>query len=437
VGRVFSPWYAVPAMKSMLAGFVLVMLTCACSSSESSDEATGGSAAGGTGGEESRGNGGGDAGADVGGGGEGGAVVVDTESRTFDADDERFVYVGRFDFSDPAAPRTSAPAATIAARFRGVGLTVHLDDPELRNSFDVLVDDLPAIKLEPERDSTEYPIDLELEYGAHLVRIVKRTESTFGISTFLGLTIDGQLLDAPAPGAHTIEVIGDSITAGAGVEATDENSRECNTWGALNNARLSFAGVVGRMFGADTYITASSGIGLTRNYEAAREPTMADVYEDLFLEQEDSPEWDRSDFEPDAVLVALGTNDFSLGDTLGSDTPREDMDPEVFTAAYIDFVDRLQGYYPDAEFFCVASNMLSDGWPEADDTFGTDQEEALMAVAEHYADQGMDNVHYVDVFSLSGKGCSSHPDVAQSEYTANEVADEMESVLGWDRVWEP
>ena len=363
--------------------------------------------------------------------------MVDTETRTFDADDERFKYVGRFDFSDPAAPRTSAPAATVAARFRGVGLTVHLDDPGLRNSFDVLVDDLPAIVLRPERDTTEYPIELDLEYTQHSVRVVKRTESSFGVYTFLGLEVDGQLLDAPEPAPHTIEVIGDSITAGAGVEANDENSGRCSNWGELNNARLSFGGVVGRIFGADTYITASSGIGLMRNYEAARLPTMADVYEDLFLEQEDSPEWDRADFEPDAVLVALGTNDFSPGDTLGTDTQREDMDPAVYTEAYVAFVERLLQYYPDAHIFAVTSNMLSDGWPETDDTFGTDQEDALAAAVAHFNDQGVDTVHFVDVTALAGKGCDSHPNVVQQEFTAKEVRNDIIDVLDWEAVWSP
>ncbi len=370
-------------------------------------------------------------------GGAGSSAPVDTETRTFQADDARFTYVGRFDFSDPAAPRTSAPAATVAARFRGVGLTVHLEDEAVRNSFDVIVDDRPAALLRPAIGKTEYPIDVELEYGPHLVRIVKRTESSFGTATFLGLTVDGRLLDPPAPAPYTIEVIGDSITCGAGVEATDENRSQCSTWGRLNNARLSFGGVVGRMFGADTYITASSGIGLLRNYETARAPTMADVYEDLFLEAEDSPGWDRSAFAPDAILVALGTNDFSLGDTTGTDAEREDMDPVVYTEAYIDFVDRLLGYYPDTHVFCISSNMLSDGWPHEDDTFRSDQEDSLAAAVDHFVDQGADNVHFVDVFSLSGAGCDSHPDIEQQEYTAGEVARAMSDALGWKTVWEP
>ncbi len=402
----------------------LAFLALACSSTpETSREPGPGGGAGGAGAENA--------------GGEGGDLVVDTEERTFDADDDGFQYIGRFDFSDPAAPQTSAPAATVAARFRGVGLTVHLEDPRVRNSFDVLIDDLPAVVVRPKIDTTEYPIDVELEYGEHSVQIVKRTESSFGISTFLGLTVEGQLLDAPEPAPYTIEVIGDSITAGAGVEANDENSSDCSNWGELNNARLSFGGVVGRMFGADTYITASSGIGLMRNYESDRVPTMADVYEDLFLEHEDSPEWDRSEFEPDAVLVALGTNDFSPGDTTGTDTPREDMDPAAYTEAYIAFVERLMEYYPDAHIFAVSSNMLSDGWPEADDTFRTDQEDALAAAVAYFNDEGADNVHFVDVFSLSGKGCDSHPDIGQQEYTAGEVAGDMADALGWELVWEP
>src|SRR5690606_16505585 len=84
---------------------------------------------------------------------------VDTTTRTYDADDERIQYMGRFDFADPKAPKTTAPAAQFTIRFSGDGVTVRMRDQfrygKYRNHFDVVVDGeiVTKVALEQGEDS--------------------------------------------------------------------------------------------------------------------------------------------------------------------------------------------------------------------------------------------------------------------------------------------
>jgi lysophospholipase L1-like esterase len=151
------------------------------------------------------------------------------------------------------------------------------------------------------------------------------------------------------------------------------------------------------------------------------------VYELLYPEQEDSPEYDRSSFVPDVVVVALGTNDFSPGDS-----ERPPLDVEPYVEAYIEFVERLRGYYPDAHIFCLSSPMLGDGWPDSNYKSSSNLIETIHAVEDHFADEGDDLVHAFEVSKLSGLGCGTHPNVAQHETLGEELAAEIAGIVGWE-----
>src|SRR5262245_29353605 len=107
-------------MKSLIfrsALFSCLLGACAvgCSDGKSATGNTGGS-----------GNAGG---AGAGGAGTGGAAPTgDITSHTYGYDDEGIVYSGRILFADGKAPRFSAPAVTISARFKGVSAAMTIND---------------------------------------------------------------------------------------------------------------------------------------------------------------------------------------------------------------------------------------------------------------------------------------------------------------------
>jgi len=174
-------------------------------------------------------------------------------------------------------------------------------------------------------------------------------------------------------------------------------------------------------------VTAVSGIGLVRNYSFKYDARpMPAVYDLLFVELETSPAWDPASWVPDAIVIGLGTNDFSPGD---SDRPK--MEISLFTTTYIDFVSKLRGYYANAQIFVISSPMLGDGWPAPTDTSLTDQKTALTAVEEHFSAAGDTKVHKFFMTKLIGTGCGTHPDVEQHAYLAKELSTFVKSTMGW------
>ncbi len=362
-----------------------------------------------------------------------GSSSTDTSSRTYAPDDPDIQYTGRIDFSDARAPKFSAPGVYLKARFRGTSAAVMLEDEfkwgSNRNYYDVIIDDAPVVKLTPERMVTRYEVASGLENKEHSITLVKRTEASIGYCKFLGFEFAGEILPAPKRRTRRMEFIGDSITCGTGDEAV-VNSPQCleDGWGQpYNNVRLSYGPVLANALGADYHVSAVSGIGLVRNYSFKYDPRpLPEVYDSLFFERTDSPGWDPKKFVPQVIVIALGTNDFSPGDS-----ERPSMEVDTFVTAYIKFIDKLRGYYPKAEIFCASSPMLGDRWPSPTDTFATDQKNAITKVVEELNARGDAKVHKVFVPQIVGMGCTTHPSVDQHAAMASLLEGIITSTLGW------
>ncbi|MBN1611952.1 MAG: hypothetical protein JW940_35300 [Polyangiaceae bacterium] len=293
--------------------------------------------------------------------------VGDTTVRTVRADDEEhLLYSGRIDFTDPEAPTFSAPGVLVSAKFTGVSVSVLLEDAFNGINYANVVVDGTQYKIRPERSKDEYPVVSDLPYGEHTVQLGKRTEASQGRMTFRGFKFGGTPLPAPGRPKRRIEIIGDSISCGSGDEAYS-GSLECDNALAYENATVTYGAVLARNLDAEYHITAVSGIGTIRNYNCADVNTMPKVYDRLFLEQEDSPIWDTGQFRPDAIIVALGTNDFSP-DNCHKPPLSVECDPEnyeLFVSTLSEFVgSTLRGYYPKAHIFLTSSPLLGDGWPD-------------------------------------------------------------------------
>lgn len=378
------------------------------------------------------------------GGSEGGAdtggPADDLSLKTYDADDPRIQYSGRVDFSDPKAPLYSAPGVYVTTHFRGVSAAVRFDDQFVydvnRNFYEVIVDDRPPVKLAPDKGVDKYLVAADLENTEHSLTFVKRTESALGWTRFKGFEFAGEIADPPPKPTRRMVFLGDSITCGSGNEAAN-NSPECSQdcyynpggWGQpYHDNWLSYGAVTARALAAEYHVTAVSGIGLVRNYSFLYDARpLPAVYDLTFLElQQGSPAWDPQAFVPDVVVIALGTNDFSPGDS-----PRPPMTVPEFTAAYVAFVHQLRGHWPDAHIFAASSPMLGDGYPSPTDQYLTDQKAALAAVEAEFAGSGDAMVHKFYTTKLYGEGCGTHPSVAQHAAMADELASFIRTTVGW------
>ncbi|MGC1376571.1 MAG: SGNH/GDSL hydrolase family protein [Anaerolineales bacterium] len=359
--------------------------------------------------------------------------TFDLTTQVYSPENSNIQYTGRIDFSNPQEPKFSAPGVIIQARFCGVSAAVLLEDEfrwgTYRNYFDVLIDGVAVLKLAPQKSVTRYAVVANLPDSEHTIALVKRTEACVGYTKFLGFEFAGEILPAPARPARRIEVIGDSISCGSGNEALNE-SPQCleDGWGQpYCNARLAYGPVLARKLNAECHLTAVSGIGLVRNYSFQFDSRpLPDVYDLLFVEHVFSPRWDHTKFIPDAVVVALGSNDFSPGES-----ERCLLSQDVFVRAYTELVQKLRGYYPDAHIFCISSPMLHDGWPEETNQFATDLVQSVTKVADEFNKNGDAKVHKFLVKAINGTGCGTHPSVEQHADTANELEPFIATVMGW------
>ena len=363
--------------------------------------------------------------------------------------DARLQYEGRFDFSDAERPVASASGVTVTAKFRGDSLRVALEDQFLWNSttnvnqgyYDVIIDGGEPVKLVPEKGVTSYDVPVALECGEHTLTLMKRTEANMGNFTFLGFEVDELLEPDPKP-ERRILVIGDSITCGSGTDAQD-GSAECTSDNATGywaqpyeSAYQAWGSVLAREVGAERHTICESGKGLVRNYSDQYDARpIPDVYDLTFIESnqaDTTPMWDPSTYVPDAILIGLGTNDFSPGEG-GADNPRESLAVSEFVEQFIAFIDRLKGYYPGVSVFLVSSPILGDGWPRAEDSFRSDQLQAHDEVVAHYADATDVSVEAIVVAKIYPvHGCSGHPDAAEhASMTLQDIVPPFRDAMGW------
>jgi hypothetical protein len=422
----------------MFAAAVMAVALGACAASP---ERSGGSPTGGSSGglaEQTGGPG-------AGGAGGGGGGLVDTTTRAYPADDPGIQYLGRVSFTNPKQPRFDLGGVQISARFNGTAVAASLKD-EFRygkyvNSYDAVVDGVTVMKLVPQSGVEKYVIATGLPPGEHQVTLVKRTEAAAGAGWFSGFAFAGEILPAGIPaGSHPtrrIELIGDSITAGSGVEAAN-GTPPCtgppDGWGLMvENAYKSYGPLVSEALGADYHLIGVSGIGLLRNYSNMYDArTMPEVYDLYYPELMDSPgkmdqpRWDaarRSEWVPDALVIGLGTNDFGPGDMTDTTQPfpRPALTAEAFSAAYVTFVTTLRGYYPTAHIFLVSSPVLASPLLEA----------GLQMTEDHFAAAGDLAVHHFVFGKVNGLGCGTHPNAEQHVALAKALAPFMQGKLGW------
>ena len=157
-----------------------------------------------------------------------------------------------------------------------------------------------------------------LPEGEHVIKVLKRTESSKNFIALQKAETDGELLSPPARPSLRLEFYGDSMMCGLGAmrELTEQNGVWTDNPAdradpAMENPMLSYAGVAAELLGAEAQFFGRSGIALRYTNENAS------VYRNyrsiaVDLPPEETP-YDYETFSPDAVVIGLGGNDYRLG----------------------------------------------------------------------------------------------------------------------------
>ena len=315
-------------------------------------------------------------------------------------------YVGRHDASDPGAVRLSWSGSGLILRFRGTGARVSMNGAG--RFFTVIVDGSVQPTLAVSGASGTYSLAADLPDGEHTVELYRRTEGSFGPTVVHGLEVDGELLAVPEP-TRQLEVVGDSISAGYGVDGPD---RFCDFSAETENHFLTYGAVAARALGAELSTVAWSGKGAVHNYGDDRNEPMPELYGRVIATDAASTGVIRP---ADAVVVNLGTNDFS---TDGDPTDAE------FVPAYVNLLEQIRSRHPDALIACTVGPPLGT----------SDQTRARggieMAIAQRNM-AGDARVTWVDLDGFSDWGCDWHPGDETQALLAEDLVAFLRSELGW------
>jgi len=250
----------------------------------------------------------------------------------------------------------------------------------------------------------------------HDLVVWKRTEGNQGANRFLGLDVTGgQLMAAPAAPARRIEIYGDSITAGYGMDGAGPS---CPYTPDTENHYGTYAALTARALDAELHAIAWSGIGMYRNYgvAAASPDAMPAVYARTLAAQATSA-WDFAAWQPHVVVINLGTNDASTSGDPGA----------PYETAYLGFVRTLRQEYPDAHLLLTIGPML-DG---ANLSAIKGHLQKVLTTRAGEGDTKMSFLEFPVQQQTDGYGCDYHPSPTTNAKMSALLTAELKTRLGW------
>jgi len=340
------------------------------------------------------------------------------QSKFIPASHEAIRYVGRFDFSNPEQVSYDWSGVYIQFNIRSSECSVKMSDTG-HNYYNVLIDNQPSKTFDVKSDTTLL-LAKGLGKGVHQIQIYKRTEGFTGIGTFKGIELSekGEILPWNNVPVRKIEFIGNSITCGYGTEglSKDEHFKP-----DTENNYQSYAPIMARAFHADYHIVAHSGQGVVRNYgykdKVSPDGTMPLRFNRVF-DEKDQPVWNFSQWKPDAVVINLGTNDFST---------QPFPDKEVFISGYIKLIENVLKQYGNLPVFCIVGPMTDEP------CYSYVKE----MVEDFRSGNQKKNVYFVGIPTYlmdpeKDLGSDTHPNYLGQRKMAAHVLPVISSVIGWD-----
>ena len=316
--------------------------------------------------------------------------------------------IGRFLSDGKGSYSCEWPGSAVQFYAEGPSVVAHFKASTPNDRWQVDVDGTATavLKLDPKQE--DYTVSLP-DSKKHLVTLVRRTECFSGETLWKG--VDNKGLQAPASMARKIFVVGDSISAGFGVDGkTKEEAYSFDT----ANAYLTYGWIAARQLKADCTIIAWSGRKMWPNN------TIPEIFDYALpnASRGQSVFLDRS--STDAVLVNLATNDFGKG------IP----DKVKWTGAYRSFLGKLRSRFPSAHIYLATGSMMSDNWPPKENHLTT-LKSYLDSIVVGLVDRKVHRIDFAVQDEKDGIGSSWHPNAVTQGKMAKVFVDALRKDLGW------
>jgi len=273
--------------------------------------------------------------------------------------------------------------------------------------LDVLVNGALISIIHLSQATANYTINYNFTSGSELW-IVKRTEAAVGVLTFYGLYVsDGATVARSVRPARRMEFVGDSITCGYG----NNGVAPCDFTDETENARVSHGAVAAFFLNADYMLTCFSGFGVVRNFGEPGKVSadaLPSFYHNKVPLQNAYGVWNFTEWIPQALVINLGTNDFSAPGTT----------KELYTAAYVSFIAQIRSAYKIAppEIFLACGPMSQ--------VYCAD----IAVVAKQ---TGAHLIPAIPIIQGAEIGCAGHPSILGDKNMGSIETEFIKATMNW------
>ncbi|MES2675840.1 MAG: GDSL-type esterase/lipase family protein [Pseudomonadota bacterium] len=325
-------------------------------------------------------------------------------SDTFTGNNSRLI--GRFDRNTDGQAKFTWPGSAIEFRFEGSQASINITS-QMRVRFIVKLDgNTRDLWVEP--GNHIYTLAANISSGMHTLQLIRVSESSAGITSFISdPQVNGTLLTPPQAPKKRLLVIGDSITAGYGVEGANES---CHYALDNSNQQLTYSALAANRLGADLHTIAWSGIGAWRTY-GEKAPTAPTIFtrHTRTLADDTTSVWGPSQYIPDAILINIGTNDYWDGSVT-----------DDYSVGMKNLIAKVQSDYPEKPIYLIVSPMLTNKIHESQKQVLTNLSNNKVKVLDLIPNDGTE-----------GLGCDYHP----NKTTHTRLSEALEKTLKVDLNW--
>jgi lysophospholipase L1-like esterase len=301
------------------------------------------------------------------------------------------------------------PGVYFEAAFQGDSVDVKVDDSE--NNLYLFVDGAHKLTLTKPGKATVALKDLGP--GKHIVRLEKASETQSSVGRFEGFFVPSRDDVLPAPVyTRRIEFIGDSYTVGYGNQSRGQTCTVADV-AATTDTAAAWGPAVAKHFDAEYRMMAFSGRGIVRNYNGlAPGDTLPVLYNyTLFDHSVPAP---ADGWTPDAIIVGLGTNDFSTALNANEKWKTRDELHADYIRTYADFIKTLRTKAPNAHIILMASDQA-----------GGEIADNMKAAAALAQSEGVGDLETIVFTGLDWQACHAHPSLKDEVLLANLVEEHL------------
>jgi lysophospholipase L1-like esterase len=326
-------------------------------------------------------------------------------------------FVGRWVPEPGGGMRCGWSGTYVVGRFKGTAISAKIKD-EGHNLFDVVVDGevKKPLRTDKAKGAALYTLAEGLADAVHEIEVHRRVEAKVGEAVFYAFEAkeEGQIvpmLPVPKPPERRIETLGDSISTGFGVEGPGAT---CGWVNSEQDEYVTYHAIAARNLGADHSTIAWSGKTIHEVQE---------YFDKSLPNRPDSPLWDFSQYQPQVVVINLGTNNFAILD------PGEAR----FVKVYTDLVGKVRAAYPKAFIVCALGSMLTDVYPEGRHNL-TQARKYMKAAVTRLKESGETNLDFLEFPEQNhadGLACGFHPSSRTHKVMSDRLTAFIKEHMGW------